>query len=90
MRKFLIVLDWGRKVQIHLFRLEKETSCTYQKEKMLEQKEILEWIEASILVVRDVRPRIKLISKIWKDNFDQEFGSNMDWKHTYHNLTTTR
>jgi hypothetical protein len=38
------VPDRGRKVRIHIFALEKEekTSCTYQKEKRLEQKEIQE------------------------------------------------
>jgi hypothetical protein len=46
--------------------------------KRLKKREIQEWIEASILDIRDVNPKIKLISKIWKDNFNQEFGNNMD------------
>jgi hypothetical protein len=47
---------WGREVQICVFALEKEMSCTYQKEKKLAQKEIQEWVEVSILVIGDVSP----------------------------------
>jgi hypothetical protein len=56
MKNVLVVLDWGRKIQIRVFALEKKTSRTYQKEEKLEQREIQEWIETSILVVGDVNP----------------------------------
>jgi hypothetical protein len=56
MKSFLIVLDWGQKVWICLFGLERKTPCTYQKEERLKQREIQEWIEVSILVVGYVSP----------------------------------
>jgi len=40
MKSFLVVPDQSRKVRIRVFALKKKTSCTYQKEKRLKQKEI--------------------------------------------------
>jgi hypothetical protein len=42
MRSFLVVPHDDRKIRIYIFALKKETSCTYQKEERLEQKEIQE------------------------------------------------
>jgi hypothetical protein len=56
MRSSLVVPHQDRKIWICVFALKKETSCTYQKEERLEQKEIQEWIQALILVVQDVSP----------------------------------
>jgi len=57
MKSFLFVPDQGRKIWIHLFGLERETPCTYQKEERLKQREIQEWIKISILVVGNVSPK---------------------------------
>jgi hypothetical protein len=38
MRSFLVVRDQGQKVQIHIFALERETSCTYPKKKKVKAK----------------------------------------------------
>jgi hypothetical protein len=56
MKNVLVVLDWGWKIRIHVFALEKKTSRTYQKEEKLKQREIQEWVKASILVIGDVNP----------------------------------
>ncbi len=37
------MLNWSQKVWIRFFALERETSCTYQKEKRLEQKKFEEF-----------------------------------------------
>ncbi len=50
----MVVLDRGWKLGIHVFALEKETSCTYKKEERLKQREIQEWVKVSILVIGDV------------------------------------
>jgi hypothetical protein len=42
MMNFLVVPYRSQKVQIRNFTLEKETSCTYQKEEKLKQREIQE------------------------------------------------
>ncbi len=54
MRSFLVASDRGQKIQLHFFALERETTHTYQKGEKIEQKEIQEWVEASILVEGDV------------------------------------
>jgi hypothetical protein len=56
MRSFLLVLDWGWKVHLHIFALETETTYIYQKGEKLKQREIQEWMEASILLKGDVSP----------------------------------
>jgi hypothetical protein len=65
MKSFLIVAHLGWKVQIHIFALKRETSCTYQKEKKLEYREIQESIKASIVVIGDVSP-----TQIYKNEVD--------------------
>jgi hypothetical protein len=55
MKSFLVLLDQGREVWIHVIALKRETSCTYQKEERLKQREI-KGVHASILVVGDVSP----------------------------------
>jgi hypothetical protein len=40
MRSFLIVPNQGQKIQIHIFALERKTSCTCHKEERLKQREI--------------------------------------------------
>jgi len=42
MMSFLVVPNRSQKVRIHIFALERETSCTYQKEEKLQQREIQE------------------------------------------------
>jgi hypothetical protein len=39
MRSFLVVPNQGQKIKIHIFALERKTSCTYHKEKRLEQRD---------------------------------------------------
>jgi len=56
MKSFLVVPDWSQKIQLYILALERETTCTYQKGEKLKQREIQEWIKASILVKGDVSP----------------------------------
>jgi hypothetical protein len=65
MKSFLVVLNQGWKVRIHVFTLEIKTSCIYQTEERLEQREIQEWVKASILVVGDVSPTQNLQELGW-------------------------
>jgi hypothetical protein len=92
---FLVVLNQGREVWIHLFALEKQASCTYQKVERFEEIEIQEWIEASILIIGNVTPTQNLQELSWYLKYGRIiltdiFCKKMDWKHTYHDLVATR
>jgi len=61
------------KVTEDTIALERKTTCTYQKGENLEQKEIQEWIKASILVEGDVSPT----QNIHEWNWYPYYGGNL-------------